>query len=375
MAEDVDIRLEQVCKGWSGTVAVADASFAVPRGEFVILLGPSGCGKSTTLRMISGLETPDSGRVIIHGRDVTREPPGKRGLSMVFQSYALFPHLSVADNIVFGLKSRGVPKPEQRERLGRVARLVGLQDLLERKPSQLSGGQRQRVALARAVIAEHPICLMDEPLSNLDARLRGEMRRELKALQRRLGMTVIYVTHDQVEAMSMGDRVVLMQDGRVEQDDAPARLYNCPQTMFAASFVGSPPMNLVDLVETADGGAFPGHVERPVVPTGYAPCTFGIRPEDIEILPASANGLAAAVVDCEYLGADTIARIQVGDEVLRARLTGRPDRLPAGACRVAWSADAVHLFDRESGARHSDALAFATGGQPSEAPATTSATN
>jgi len=238
------IRLEAVSKRWGETPAVDAISFDVAPGQFVILLGPSGCGKSTTLRMIAGLEQASSGRIHIGERDVTRLPPGDRGISMVFQSYALFPHLDVADNIVFGLRSRKVPREERRERLQRVAELVDLGAYLDRKPSQLSGGQRQRVALARAIISEHPICLMDEPLSNLDARLRGEMRREIKALQSRLGMTVVYVTHDQVEAMSMGDRVILMQDGRIVQDASPDALYNRPATAFAASFIAGLPMKL-----------------------------------------------------------------------------------------------------------------------------------
>src|SRR5699024_190123 len=225
-----------------------------------------------------------------------------RGLSMVFQSYALFPHLTVADNIIFGLRSRKVPKAERRERLARVARLVDLEAYLARRPAQLSGGQRQRVALARAIISEHPICLMDEPLSNLDARLRGEMRREIKALQARLGMTVIYVTHDQVEAMSMGDRVILMQDGRIVQDGTPAELYNAPATAFVASFIGSPAMNLVRLAAGHGGAVVEGEPAMAVAPPAAAVGQLGIRPEDIHIQPESVAGLPAEVVDEEYLG-------------------------------------------------------------------------
>lgn len=253
MSNQSRIRLERVTKRWGAATAVDEISFDVTPGQFVILLGPSGCGKSTTLRMIAGLEEASDGRIHIGDRDVTRLPPGDRGLSMVFQSYALFPHLSVADNIVFGLRSRKVPKAEQRERLAKVAELVDLTDYLNRKPAQLSGGQRQRVALARSVISEHPICLMDEPLSNLDARLRSDMRREIKALQSRLNMTVIYVTHDQVEAMSMGDRVILMQHGKIVQDGTPDELYNRPASAFAASFIGSPAMNLLPLVAGENG--------------------------------------------------------------------------------------------------------------------------
>jgi len=210
-----DIALEGASKHYGTARAVDDVSFEAAAGSFLVLLGPSGCGKSTTLRLIAGLEEPTAGRVRIGGRDVTRDPPSSRHISMVFQSYALFPHLDVAENIVFGLKVRGVAAGERRRRLQRVAELVGLGGLLKRRPAQLSGGQRQRVALARAIIAENPVCLMDEPLSNLDAQLRHEMRVEIRALQQRLGMTVIYVTHDQIEAMSMADRIVLMRDGAV----------------------------------------------------------------------------------------------------------------------------------------------------------------
>src|SRR5512146_2165997 len=224
----------------------------------LVLLGPSGCGKSTTLRLIAGLEAATAGRIAIGGVDVTDRPPAERRISMVFQSYALFPHLSVAENIVFGLKVRGLPKAEREARLAHVAELVGLSEQLGRKPSQLSGGQRQRVALARAVIAENRICLMDEPLSNLDAQLRHGMRVEIRALQQRLGMTVVYVTHDQVEAMSMADRVVLIREGRIEQEGTPEELYAKPATMFAARFIGTPGMNLVQLADGPDGAVIRG---------------------------------------------------------------------------------------------------------------------
>ncbi len=214
-----EIVLESVTKRFGRVTAVDSLSCRVRSGEFMVLLGPSGCGKSTVLRLIAGLEQPTEGRILIDGRDVTRLAPEARKVSMVFQSYALFPHLSVAENIVFGLKVRRVPDREAK--LKRVAALLGLEPLLGRKPSQLSGGQQQRVALGRAIIAEQPVCLMDEPLSNLDAQLRGEMRREIRALQQRLGITMVYVTHDQTEAMTMADRVVLLRDGHIEQVGSP----------------------------------------------------------------------------------------------------------------------------------------------------------
>ena len=347
------IRLDAVSKRWGDTTAVDAISFDVTPGQFVILLGPSGCGKSTTLRMIAGLEEASAGRIEIGERDVTRLPPGDRGLSMVFQSYALFPHLSVADNIVFGLRSRKVPKAERRERLARVAQLVDLEAYLERKPAQLSGGQRQRVALARSIISEHPICLMDEPLSNLDARLRGEMRREIKALQARLGMTVIYVTHDQVEAMSMGDRVILMQDGRIVQDGAPDELYSRPASAFAASFIGSPAMNLVKLAASDAAAVIDGETEVAVAPAAAAGGQLGIRPEDIEVQPIDGSGVPAEVIDEEYLGADTILQLGVGSQRLRARLPGKHSLSSGTRCRLAWAPEAAHLFGAD-GLRRDD---------------------
>src|SRR5947199_3226740 len=239
------IELHDVVKSWGPARAVDRVSFEAAEGSLLVLLGPSGCGKSTTLRLIAGLEQPDSGTVTIGGVDVTHLTPARRGISMVFQSYALFPHLSVAENIIFGLRVRRASRAERDARLKRVADIVGLAHLLERKPSQLSGGQRQRVALGRAIIAEARVCLMDEPLSNLDAKLRHEMRTEIRSLQQRLGMTMIYVTHDQTEAMTMADRVVLMQDGRVEQNGPPEELYSRPATAFTARFIGTPPMNLI----------------------------------------------------------------------------------------------------------------------------------
>ena len=277
------IELLAVTKSWGDATAVDRVSFAVEDGSFVVLLGPSGCGKSTTLRLIAGLEQVTDGQVVIAGQDVTHRPPSARRLSMVFQSYALFPHLDVAENIVFGLKVRKTPASERAERLARVAEIVGLSELLHRKPAQLSGGQRQRVALARAIIAENPICLMDEPLSNLDAKLRHDMRGEIRALQQRLGMTVVYVTHDQTEAMSMADQVILLRDGQIEQAGTPDHLYDQPATTFAASFIGTPPMNLLDLADGPDGAVIAGSDGLPVLDGPGQGYRLGIRPEHIEI--------------------------------------------------------------------------------------------
>jgi sn-glycerol 3-phosphate transport system ATP-binding protein len=325
------ISLRGVTKAWDTARAVDDVSFEAAAGRFVVLLGPSGCGKSTTLRLIAGLEDVSAGQVLIGGSDVTGLPPARRGISMVFQSYALFPHLSVAENIVFGLKVRGTEAADRARRLARVAELLGLEKLLGRKPSQLSGGQQQRVALGRAIIAEAPVCLMDEPLSNLDAQLRQEMRREIRALQRKLGITMVYVTHDQTEAMTMADQVILLRDGRVEQDGTPEDLYNRPATAFTARFVGTPPMNVVSL---------PGHTR--------AGQLLGVRPEDIRIGGA---GLDAVVEGVEYLGADSIVACRAGTEPLAVRLP-RAAHFDAGAAvKLSWTPDAAHHFDAATGLR------------------------
>jgi sn-glycerol 3-phosphate transport system ATP-binding protein len=273
--------------------------------------------------------------------DVTALPPAERRLAMVFQSYALFPHLSVAENIVFGLRVRRVPGPERRARLARVAELLGLGTLLERKPAQLSGGQQQRVALGRALIAETRVCLMDEPLSNLDAQLRLDMRREIRALQQSLGITVIYVTHDQTEAMSMADQVVLLRDGRVEQDASPAALYARPATAFAARFIGTPPMNILAL---PDGKRL-----------------LGVRPEEIRIAPdAERGGLEARVQSVEYLGADSILICAAAGQTLAVRAPGRVERAPGARVHLVWAEDAAHVFDAETGRRRDDVSAISS---------------
>ena len=330
-------------------LAVRDISFEVEEGSFVVLLGPSGCGKSTTLRMIAGLDDVTSGRVLIGGKEMTRAPPAERRVSMVFQSYALFPHLNAGENILFGLQARKVPKTAQHARLVRVAEMVGLSELLDRKPAQLSGGQRQRVALARAIIAENPICLMDEPLSNLDAKLRHEMRVEIRALQKRLGMTTVYVTHDQTEAMSMADQVVLMRDGAIEQQGPPAALYDTPETVFAAGFIGTPPMNLLTLDGAADGLAIAGTGGPAVAEAAHGRIAMGIRPESIAIVDG--GGVGGRIESCDYLGADTIVSARVGSQSVLIRAQGR-HTLPAGdPIHLHWQPHEVHLFDDETGAR------------------------
>ena len=334
-ASGADVRLSDVTRAWGATQALGGVSVHVRAGSFCVLLGPSGCGKTTCLRIVAGLDQASSGRVEIGGRDVTALPPAARGVAMVFQSYALFPHLDVAENIVFGLKARGVPAAERALRLDRAVDILGIGHLLVRRPSQLSGGQQQRVALGRAIVAQAPVCLMDEPLSNLDAQLRAEMRREILALQRRLGITMLYVTHDQTEAMGMADQVVLLRDGRVEQDAPPAEIYASPATSFAAAFIGTPPMNLVP------AAAVPG-VAAP------AGAILGIRPEALRL---AESGIPVRVTHAEYLGADTVLACTLGQDRLLARLPGRVD-LPDGApIHLAADPAELHFFDAASGAR------------------------
>jgi sn-glycerol 3-phosphate transport system ATP-binding protein len=348
-----EIRLSGISKSFGETHALSDVSLSAKAGSFLVLLGPSGCGKSTLLRVIAGLEPPTGGQLFLDGREVTGLPPASRGISMVFQSYALFPHLSVAENIVFGLRARAVPRAEREARLADAAGMLGLSALLARRPSQLSGGQQQRVALARAVVAQAPICLMDEPLSNLDAKLRAEMRREIRALQQRLGITMVYVTHDQAEAMSMADQVVLMRDGRVEQDATPPELYARPASVFAASFVGTPPMSLLKLVAGRDGAEVAGAPGLPVARAEAAGAVLGVRPE--EIVPTDGAGLPVRVLAAEFLGAETVLACAVGDgaEVLQARIPGHHAMAAGTALRLRLP-PAAHLFDATSGRRLPD---------------------
>jgi len=352
-----EIVLQGVSRHYGAVRAVDNISFRAEAGKFLVLLGPSGCGKSTVLRLIAGLEEVSAGKVLIGGRDVTRLEPDKRRVSMVFQSYALFPHLSVAENIVFGLKVRRMGAGERSERLKKVAQLVGLSAQLERKPQQLSGGQRQRVALARAIVAENAICLMDEPLSNLDAQLRHGMRIEIRALQQRLGMTVVYVTHDQVEAMSMADRIILMREGRIEQEGSPEELYARPATLFAAKFIGTPAMNLAALEDGKKGGASGGAVirgsEDVVMPGRGEGLTLGVRPEHVRLVAEESGlpGVHGSVTSAEYHGADTIVTVRVGEETLFARAPGRLILAAGAQVRLGWEPRDAHRFDSKTGLR------------------------
>ncbi|TMG99084.1 MAG: ABC transporter ATP-binding protein [Betaproteobacteria bacterium] len=360
------IAAENVSKHWTtavGQVRAVDAiSFEFEPGTLNVLLGPSGCGKSTTLRLIAGLETADEGRIFIAGRDVTRLPPAARNIAMVFQSYALFPHLSVAENIIFGLRVRKVPRNESAARLARVANLLGLASLLERKPGQLSGGQQQRVALGRAIIAQAPVCLMDEPLSNLDAQLRAEMRQEIRALQRKIGIAMVYVTHDQVEAMSMADRVVLLSAGKVEQTGTPVELYETPANVFVARFIGTPPMNLLRLEPSAGGAVIAGTDGPAFFPVEHASAMLGVRPEHIEI--GFERGVRAGVESVEYLGGDSLIVCRVGTERVAVRAAGSVGLSRGESTWLRWPPGAQHYFDtsgnrREAHDRQTTATMFA----------------
>jgi sn-glycerol 3-phosphate transport system ATP-binding protein len=338
------IEIRHLVKEWGKVKAVDDISFKVAAGTLTVLLGPSGCGKSTILRLIAGLENVTAGRILIGEQDITFKDANKRGVSMVFQSYALFPHLNVRENILFGLKVRRVAPAQQQKRLAKVANMVGLDKLLDRKPAQLSGGQRQRVALARSIVSEQPVCLMDEPLSNLDAKLRAEMREEIRNLQQNLNLTMVYVTHDQTEAMTMADQVVLLKNGHIEQVGTPHFLYEYPATAFAARFIGSPPMNLVgfDLVEDL---SLQSHEARPrPFPDNPKGWSIGIRPEHLRL---SAIGLPVRVAAVDYLGSETVLRLHHGKQSLFIRVNGKNKISIGDQLKISCSYEAMHIFNEK----------------------------
>jgi multiple sugar transport system ATP-binding protein len=352
-----EVRFEAVRKTFGKQTAVDDVDLEIEDGEFVVLLGPSGCGKTTLLRCLAGLETMDGGHVFIGGRDATPLPPRKRGIAMVFQNYAVFPHLRVFDNIAFGLRMQKEPKAVVTEQVESSASLLHIEDLLDRYPAQLSGGQRQRVAVARAIATRSDVLLMDEPLSNLDALLRMEMRAELKRLLKTLELTTIYVTHDQVEALSMGDRVAVMNEGRIVQVDSPLAVYDRPADMFVGSFVGTPPMNLVDAEVVLDGSV--PQVQVGGGSFGYdgpdadallgRPLVMGIRAENIEVHQEAGPGLVQAkVLVLEPLGAHNLLTVQAGDDTLR--VATRADVFPSPDSDV-WlriEPERVRWMDRET---------------------------
>ncbi|BAS28740.1 ABC transporter ATP-binding protein [Limnochorda pilosa] len=360
--------LEHVTKRFGNVEAVKDANIDIPDKEFVVLVGPSGCGKSTTLRMVAGLEEITAGNIFIGENLVNDVPPKDRDIAMVFQNYALYPHMDVYNNMAFGLKLRKFPKADIDRRVKEAARILGIENLLQRKPKELSGGQRQRVAVGRAIVREPKVFLMDEPLSNLDAKLRVQMRAELSKLHNRLQTTIIYVTHDQTEAMTMGDRIVVMKDGLIQQIGAPLEIYHKPNNIFVAGFIGSPAMNFVEVVLRKDEQGrywvenevfrlrvpdekareiqnLPAYVDKKVV--------FGIRPENIEdaeIVPDGHEDVSfVANVDVvEPMGAEVYAYLNVGDQAMVARLDAASKAKDGEQHRVLIEMEKMYLFDPET---------------------------
>jgi len=339
--------------------AVDQLDLAVGDGEFLVLVGPSGCGKSTSLRMLAGLEDVNAGRILIGDRDVTQLPPKDRDIAMVFQSYALYPHMTVADNMGFALKIAGINKAEIRQRVEEAAKILDLEQYLERKPKALSGGQRQRVAMGRAIVRKPQVFLMDEPLSNLDAKLRVQTRTQIASLQRRLGVTTVYVTHDQVEAMTMGDRVAVLKDGLLMQVGTPRDPYDHPNNVFVAGFIGSPAMNLLELPVT-DGGVKFGDTVYPIDRTALSHAegkvTLGVRPEDLNL---SERGLPVQVDVVEELGADAYiyGRTTDSEAQIIARTDGRRPPEKGSTIHFTPNQGHVHLFDTSSGDRLLDSTA------------------
>jgi ABC-type sugar transport system ATPase subunit len=314
------LELQGIAKRFGEVEVVAEMDLAAESGEFIVLVGASGCGKSTTLRMIAGLEAPSQGRIVIDGRDVTQSTPADRDIAMVFQNYALYPHMDVAQNMSFALELAGTPRERIAERVQAAAKVLNITHLLGRKPKELSGGQRQRVAMGRAIVREPKVFLFDEPLSNLDAKLRGHMRIEIALLHRRLGKTTVYVTHDQIEAMTLADRIVVMDQGRIQQLGTPDEVFNRPLNQFVAGFIGNPGMNFLDAMvhEGSDGLQFAGAAFRCAVPAPMqtaarrlvgSPVVVGLRPQSLQLGPApdaNAVTLPLQVDVCEYLGTETV---------------------------------------------------------------------
>ncbi len=346
------LSIKSVRKVFGAVTVLDNIDLEAESGEFIILVGASGCGKSTLLNMIAGLDVPTSGTIHIAERDVTHLPSKDRDIAMVFQSYALYPTMSVAQNISFGLEMRKVPKPERDKAIARVAKMLQIEHLLERKPAQLSGGQRQRVAMGRALARDPKLFLFDEPLSNLDAKLRVEMRAEIKLLHQRTRTSTVYVTHDQVEAMTLGDRIAVMRAGHIEQFDTPEAIYGRPATKFVAEFIGSPAMNFLP-VARRDGALFCHHIalatteaQRAVLHAGGpAELLYGVRPE---VLSLSAHGVPGSVKMVEPTGPDTYMLIDTELGTLTARLPGVPTHRAGEHVMVSWPSSHVHLFDAAS---------------------------
>ena len=366
------IVLEHVTKRFGSTVAVDDLSLEIESGSFFSLLGPSGCGKTTTMRLIAGLETADEGRIwigdqlVFDGSDRTFVPPGKRGIGMVFQNYALWPHMTVRENIVFGLKVRRIPASEQAQRLTRVLDRLQITELIDRYPSELSGGQQQRIALARELVTGASVLLMDEPLSNLDAKLRIDMRVELKQLHEETGGTIIYVTHDQIEALTLSSRMAVLKIGLMQQTDIPAQVFSYPANLFVAQFMGHTPINLIDATASGSELRFNGlHLPRPAALESLADnatVTVAARPEELDLVAEPGPWCLPAVVESVLpMGYDSLLRVRVGESAESAavsdiRLTVAADertrKVAVGeSCFVAFDKNALHFFDTQSGDR------------------------
>ncbi len=360
------LSLKNICKVYpNGFEAVKNFNLEIADKEFIIFVGPSGCGKSTTLRMIAGLEDISSGELKIGDRVVNDVEPKDRDIAMVFQNYALYPHMSVYDNMAFGLKLRKVPKDEIDKMVKEAAKILDLTPLLDRKPKALSGGQRQRVAMGRAIVRNPKVFLMDEPLSNLDAKLRVQMRIEIAKLHQRLGTTIIYVTHDQTEAMTLGTRIVVMKDGVIQQVDTPQNLYDKPQNLFVAGFMGSPQMNFLDAVVRINGTAvtlevagqsipLPPAKAKKVIEGGYAgkTVTFGIRPEDVydsEMFIETAKCVFSSTIKVyELLGAEVFLYFDLGEFAMTARVDSRTTARPGDTVKFAFDVEKIHIFDKET---------------------------
>jgi multiple sugar transport system ATP-binding protein len=361
------IALQNITKRYGAATVVDDLSIDIHDGEFVVLLGPSGCGKTTTLRMIAGLEQPSSGEILIDSQRVNDLPPQKRDVAMVFQSYALYPHMTVAENIAYPLRVRKLAAAEIQTQVKQTAAMLEIESLLNRRPRELSGGERQRVALARAIVRHPKAFLMDEPLSNLDAKLRLQMRGELKRLQQQLGTTTVYVTHDQAEAMTLGHRVAVMNRGRLQQLDAPLEIYNRPANRFVAEFVGSPAMNLIDghidastRYFIADGLRLPLDIDTSKIAT-MERITLGLRPENIEVSNARQTGLISATVYItELMGSETFVFLELEKHRMIARAASDFHAEPGTIVWIKPDTAKAHFFDPTTGDRVGLALAITT---------------
>ncbi len=347
----VPVKFDKIAKSFGAVRVLEELSLDVAPGEFLVLLGASGSGKTTALRILAGLETASSGRITIGGNDVTDVLPKYRDVSMVFQSYALYPHKTVAENIGFPLKVRKVPQAEQEKAIREAAAQVQIDQLLDRYPRQLSGGQRQRVALARAMIRRPSVFLMDEPLSNLDAKLRGHMRAELKHMQSELGITTIYVTHDQIEAMTLAHRVAILEKGILQQLDTPARIYNDPVNLFVAQFIGSPPMNVVH--GTLEGTSFKTRGGSVDVPVGgrIEQAILGARPEDCGVVSVDQGQLKAEIYTIELIGDHTLVTVKTGDDLMTVKAPKDFSGETGNLVGINFSRERLFVFDKASGSR------------------------